>query len=143
MVAPVRWATPGTELACAIQPCASHSATIQSTSTPPPWPPMAITAMASGLVVSSAMRAGSAFIGSREDGQAPRPPRLQPADDTRPHACDESLEPGRIVHDLGAIEGRAQHGRFRHFAAVAAADAGVVDRRHRIVLQWVGRALDR
>ena len=44
MVAPVRCATPGTEVDCACQPCASASSTIQSASTPPPWPPIAITA---------------------------------------------------------------------------------------------------
>ena len=48
MVAPVRWATPGTEVVCAHQPACSAMSTIQSASTPPPWPPMARTAILIG-----------------------------------------------------------------------------------------------
>src|SRR5262249_52389398 len=74
MVAPVRWATPGTDVDCATHPWLSASATIQSTSTPPPCPPMAITAMASGLVLSSATgRSGAAtFIGGLLASPGPR-----------------------------------------------------------------------
>src|SRR6185312_11238572 len=109
---------------------------------PPPWPPIASTAMASGLVVSSATLAGSAFI-LREDRHALRAPRLEPADHGGADARGESLERARIVHDLGAVERRAQHGGFRHLAAIAAADARVVDGCDRIVLQGVAGALDR
>src|SRR6202045_3087660 len=45
MVAPVRWATPGTEVVCARYPEFSARSTIQSASTPPPSPPMARMAM--------------------------------------------------------------------------------------------------
>jgi hypothetical protein len=41
----VRCATPATEVACAVQPACSARSTSQSISTPPPWPPRAITAM--------------------------------------------------------------------------------------------------
>ena len=62
-------------------------------------------------------------------------PPLQPADHG---ACAtlrlELIPAGRIVNDVGAIERRAQHGGFRDLAAIAAADAGIVDRRDRIVL---------
>jgi hypothetical protein len=60
----VRCATPGTEVDCAAQPWLSQSATIQSTSTPPPWPPIAMTAIASGCVVSRRVEiSGAALIG--------------------------------------------------------------------------------
>src|SRR3569623_3628971 len=135
MVAPVRCATPGTEVDCATHFCASHSATIQSTSTPPPWPPIASTAMASGFVVSSATREESTFIGSRIDRHALRAPRLQPTDHASADPREEALERTWIVHDLGAVERRAQHRGFRHFAAIAAADARIIDGRDRIVFQ--------
>src|SRR5215213_7449043 len=50
MVAPVRCATPGTEVVCASQPFASPMSTIQSASTPPPSPPMAMIAIFSGCM---------------------------------------------------------------------------------------------
>ena len=36
-----------------------------------------------------------------------------------------ALPPARIVHHVGAVEGRAQHGGVRDLAAIAAADAGL------------------
>src|SRR6185437_11854709 len=100
--------------------------------------------MANGFVVSSVMRAGSAFMRarSREGGHTTRAPRLQPTDDAPAHARHEALEAGRIVHDLGAVERRAQHGSLGDLAAIAAANAAIVDRRHRIVLQGVRGWLD-
>ena len=49
----------------------------------------------------------------------------------------ESVPAGRVVDDIGPVEGWAEHGGLRYLPAIAAADAGVVDRRHRIVPQRV------
>ena len=54
----------------------------------------------------------------------------------------ELVPPACVLHDLGAEERGAQHGRVRHFTAQAAADAVVVDMRHRVHLERVGRILD-
>ncbi len=40
-----------------------------------------------------------------------------------------------VMHHIGAVERRAQHGGIRHLATVAAAHAGLVDTCHRIVPQ--------
>ena len=86
MVAPVRWATPGTEVDCAIQPWLSASATIQSTSTPPPCPPIASTAIESGRVWSMAGCCSMMFMPVMPSNQreaAPVAAALQQADDAR------------------------------------------------------------
>src|SRR5262245_57671917 len=113
MVAPVRWATPGTEVDCAIQPWLSPSATIQSTSTPPPCPPMASTAMVTGLAGSSLDGGIMAFMGVAPSGESDAAlvaPALQEADHRRAQPRDHSVEHTRIVDDVGPIERRAQHG---------------------------------
>ena len=51
MVAPVRWATPGTDVAWATKPLLSARSTSQSASTPPPSPPMARMAIVIARVV--------------------------------------------------------------------------------------------
>ncbi len=61
----------------------------------------------------------------------------------RRSARHEAVPAARIVDDVGAIEGRAQHGGVRHLAAIAAADAALVDRRHRIVAQRIVELLHR
>ena len=47
------------------------------------------------------------------------------------------------MNDVGAIERRAKHRRFRHLATIAAADTIVVDGGDRIVLQRIVGMLDR
>ena len=134
MVAPVRWATPGTEVDCAISPWASRQRHDQSTSTPPPCPPIASTAMAVGRRVSSR---GAGVIVSTISGDAAarrRATTLQKTDRHGAQALDSSI-PSRIDDDVGPIKRRAEHGRLRHLAAIAAADARIVDRRDRLVLQ--------
>src|SRR5215469_986393 len=65
MVAPVRCATPGTDVDCAAHPSCSATSTIQSASTPPPCPPMARMAMASGFSSKTGGEFGAAsFIGA-------------------------------------------------------------------------------
>ena len=138
----------------ACQPCDSASSTIQSASTPPPWPPIAITAMQTGR--SAVNRSGvslSAFPRGRSSAERPhqsaktmrrasrRRCRKPITDAAQPG--HEAVEPGRIVDDVGAIERRAEHGSLRHFAAIAAADAIVVDGGDRIVLERIVGVLDR
>ncbi len=48
-----------------------------------------------------------------------------------------AIPPRRIVDDIGAIEGGAQHGGLGDLAAIAAADAGLIDRGDRIVFQRI------
>ncbi len=47
------------------------------------------------------------------------------------------------VDDVGTVEGRAEHGGVRDLAAIAAADAGLVDVSHRIVAQRIVERLHR
>ena len=68
---------------------------------------------------------------------------LQPADHGAAQRGHEAVPAGRIVDDVGAIEGRAEHRRLRHLAAIAAADAALVDRRDRIVPQRIVGLLHR
>src|SRR5688572_20707689 len=117
---------------------------IQSTSTPPPWPPIAITAMAVGRRVSRVGEERAASIASSGQPQPPTAAQaLEDADDGGAHACDRAVPAGGIDDDVGAIEGRAEHGCLRNVAAIATADAGIVDRGDRIVLQRIGGLLDR
>src|SRR5262249_10680046 len=117
MVAPVRWATPGTDVDCAIQPSPSPSATIQSTSTPPPWPPIAKTAMLTGLAGSSVDGGSVAFISLgpfRPErcgaGRVPVAPPLEEADYGGACPCQQAVERIRVMDDVGAIEGGAKYG---------------------------------
>src|SRR3954471_16436952 len=132
MVAPVRWATPGTDVICATKPFSSPMSTIQSARTPPPSPPMARTAMriergvsAPVIVVSSRCRGrggpGQAALQEADDG--PAQPRLQ------------VVPPRRVVDDRGLVERGAQHGRVADLAAEPAADARVDDLRDRVLAE--------
>src|SRR5882762_6545459 len=98
MVAPVRWATPGTEVDCAIQFWCSARATIQSTSTPPPWPPIASTAMVIGRFISGGhpMAGGAAA--------------LQGADHRGADLCENAVQTGGIFDDVRSVEGGAEDG---------------------------------
>ena len=64
MVAPVRCATPATDVAWTYQPFCSASAISQSVSTPPPCPPIARMAMVIGRSRAIAFMAGE---GSRTE----------------------------------------------------------------------------
>src|SRR5580704_8480403 len=122
MVAPVRCATPGTEVVCARwSPCSAKSM-IQSASTPPPSPPMARMAILIGRTLAALMVGSvTSADGERAAVQAP----LQRPDDEAAHARQEPVPAGWIVDDRGAVERRAQHRRVRDLAAQAEADARV------------------
>src|SRR6218665_2674580 len=109
MVAPVRWATPATDVACAVQPACSARRTIQSTKTPPPWPPRAMIAM----WMLCGFRVLSWLIAA--------PPAVQPA-----------LGSSRVVHLVGLVERGAEHGGVGHLAAMAAGHAMLVHAGHRV-----------
>jgi hypothetical protein len=47
------------------------------------------------------------------------------------------------VHDIGAVEGWAQHSRIGDFAAIAATDAALVDAGNRIIAQRIVELLER
>src|SRR6478735_2165802 len=72
-----------------------------------------------------------------------RPPALQGADHAPPDAVEASFERGGVGNDVGAVEGGTQYGRVRDLAAMAAADARVVDGGDRIVLQRITGRLHR
>src|SRR5689334_15487912 len=55
---------------------------------------------------------------------------------------EEHVYPARITDDVGTIEGWAQDGGVGDFAAIAAADTGLIDRRDRIVTQRIIQLLD-
>src|SRR5436305_13920461 len=114
MVAPVRCATPGTDVVCAKHPLASPRSTIQSASTPPPSPPIA----------RIAILIGSERIPLPRLRIAP----LQPPDHRAAHTLAQAVPAGRVAHDLRAVERRAQHGGMRHLAAQTAADAREIGR---------------
>ncbi len=66
---------------------------------------------------------------------------LQGADDAAADPRQQTVPACRVRDDVGTIEGRAENRGFGDLAAIAAADAGVVDRRHGVVAQEVGRLL--
>src|SRR5438876_6383884 len=68
---------------------------------------------------------------------------LQETDDGGAHPGESAVPAAGIDDDVGAIEGGAEHGSLRHVAAIAAADAGIVDCRDGIVLERIVRLLDR
>src|SRR3954452_4783460 len=77
-------------------------------------------------------------------GQAPAfPEALQKADELAARILQETVPVARIVHDIGAVEGWAQHGGIRHLAAIAASDTALVDMRDRIVAQRFVQRLHR
>src|SRR6218665_3757837 len=124
MVAPVRWATPATDVACAVQPACSARRTIQSTKTPPPWPPRAMIAM----WMLCGFRGLSWLIAAPPAGTAPGPrPRAIGAPAARPaHGS------ARVVHLVGLVESGAGHGGVGHLAAMAAGHAVLVHAGHRV-----------
>ncbi len=70
-------------------------------------------------------------------------PALQEADHGAAHAVEEAVPAARIVHHVGAVEATAEHGGVRHLAAVAAADAVLVDMGDRVVAQRIVERLHR
>src|SRR5438093_7021513 len=109
MVAPVRCATPGTEVACARYPPCCARSTIQSASTPPPSPPSASTAMVIGRTLGTVASIFSCSGGS----EAAVDPALQPADHCAAQAVLQAVPAGRLGDDRGAVERRAEHGGMR------------------------------
>src|SRR5438270_8837490 len=103
MVAPVRCATPGTEVVCAMWPLNSPRSTIQSASTPPPSPPMARIAI---------LRGWAAIVlppSERELLASPRIALLQPADHRPADPLAKAVPARRVGNDLRLVERRAQH----------------------------------
>src|SRR6188474_1810395 len=121
MVAPVRCATPGTDVVCARYPPCCARSTIQSASTPPPSPPSASTAMVMGRTLGTA----ASIFSSSSGGEAAVDPVLQPADHRAAQAVLQVVPARRIGDDRGAVERRAEHGGVRDLAAQPAADAGI------------------
>src|SRR6185312_8549349 len=76
-------------------------------------------------------------MGVQRNHSSPLAPALKEADNGRTHARQQPLASGGVVHNLGAIERRAQHGRLGHLAAIATTDAGVIDRGNRVLLQRI------
>src|SRR5437773_394502 len=68
---------------------------------------------------------------------------LQIGDDAAPDTGRQPLDETRVVDEVGAVEGWAEHRRIGDLAAIAAADAAVVDRRHRIVAEGIVELLHR
>src|SRR6266496_3804278 len=116
MVAPVRCATPGTDVDWATHPCASAVTTIQSHRTPPPCPPIARIAMVIGL---SRSRGRSSFTTapSCEHNATRIPPLLQISDHHAAQSRQPSVPPRRVVDDIRPIEGRTEYGGFGHLGA--------------------------
>src|SRR5690606_16650807 len=119
------------------QPCASAMETIQSASTPPPCPPMARMAIAMGFSNGTVITGTS----SRKRYAASGAATLEKADDGAAKLGHDAIEPCWIVDNVSAVEGRAKHRRLGHFPAIAATDAGIVDRSHRVVAQRIVQML--
>src|SRR5690606_14594327 len=141
MVAPVRWATPGTDVVWAHHLACSAMSTIQSARTPPPWPPMARMAILMGEPLWNVMLVMAGLL-ERILTQTLAAARLQQADDALAHLGLEQIPLGWIVDEVGPVERRAQHGGVRDLAAVAAADAGVVDVGDGVFFEGVAAVLD-
>ena len=127
VVAPVRCATPGIEVACdriARSPVAAS--TSQSAMTPPPSPPSAAIRIVNG-------RACAGTVACRCVARRCSRDREPLSSATVPQA--------RVLDDFGAIERRAQHRGMRVLAAQAAADAAVDHVRHRVAPQRSGLSL--
>src|SRR6185312_2543422 len=67
----------------------------------------------------------------------------EPADDALAPARQRDVTRAGVAHDLGLVEGRAQHGGVRDLAAQAAADAALIDVRHGVAAQRIGVRLHR
>src|SRR5512134_1438105 len=118
MVAPVRCATPGTDVVCAMWPLCSPRSTIQSASTPPPSPPIARIAILIGCTPVIVLRSSERVARAQ-----PRIAPLQPADHRAAQALAQPVPARGVADDLRLVERRAQHRGVRHLAAQAAADA--------------------
>src|ERR1700684_2438295 len=70
-------------------------------------------------------------------------PTLQEANYRAAESGNEAIEPSRIVNDIGAIERRAEHCRFRNLAAITAAHTVIIDGRDRVILERVVGVFDR
>src|SRR5215472_11840710 len=102
MVAPVRCATPGTEVDCATQPSDSATSTIQSASTPPPCPPIARMAIDNGFSRDSWSSVGfnaSIIATSRKQDAARLAPALQPTDNSAADIGHQAIPPRRVEDD--------------------------------------------
>src|SRR5262245_18672316 len=146
MVAPVRCATPGTEVAWARYPPCWARSTIQSASTPPPSPPSATTGTVVGRPVPTsgcprAALAGPFLSSSRSEADVHAP--LQPADHRAAYLALQPIPSRRVGDDRSAVERRAKHGRVRNLAAQSAADAGIDHLRHRLAPQRIGIGRER
>src|SRR5579872_997131 len=130
MVAPVRCATPGTDVACAVYPLLSARSTIQSDRTPPPSPPIAR--------IATVIALGCVAISGRDTLEPPRDTALKEPNDGTPHPRHESFPGSRIRHDLRAIKRRAEHRSVRHLTAQTAADAAIEHSRDRVLAQRIG-----
>src|SRR6516162_5279016 len=146
MVAPVRCATPGTEVDWATQPSDSAISTIQSASTPPPWPPMARMAIDKGLSRGKRWIAGASasIVATSRKLDPPRlAPALKPSDQCTTQVGNKAVPPRRIENHVGPVERGAQHRGLGYLAAIAAADAGVVDGGDCIILERIVGMLER
>ena len=148
-MAPVRCATPGTEVDCATQPwrlgqlddpVGQHAAALAAHRDDRDRDrPL-------GRIAAAGRRQPDRLVRScqrleREPPAVAAP--LQPADHAHRDRRLEHVPAARIVDDVGAIERGAEHRGFRDLAAIAAADAGIVDRRNGIVAQRIVELLHR
>src|SRR5690606_6389734 len=103
----------------------------QSARTPPPCPPIARMARVIGRSRLTA------FIGSCKAEPFRFAAALQAPGDAGAAPRQAAASAGRVGDDVGAVEGRAEDRRIGDLAAIAAADTGIVDRRHRIVAERI------
>src|SRR5271156_6987385 len=130
MVAPVRWATPGTDVLGARYPPCSARSTIQSASTPPPSPPMAriarVRARGAALSALSELKGAielastpnvlvPASAGNSRDAAVNSP--LQKANHGNAQAGFRIIPPTWIGNNFAAIKGGAKPRGMRNFAA--------------------------
>src|SRR5690625_1254704 len=139
MVAPVRCATPGTEVVWAIYPLCSPKATIQLARTPPPSPPIAKIAILIGLTCMLVQP----YELKRVSRALSVATTLQPADHGATHLVHELVQTGRIIDDFGTIERGAKYRRMRDFATQTTAHTAIDHRSHRIATQRIRVFLDR
>src|SRR5450759_3385130 len=76
------------------------------------------------------------------DAPALAPP-LQIADHGLADSGEETVHARRIVDDISAVERWAEHRGLGHLAAIAAADAGIVEGSDWIVFERIVGVLDR
>src|SRR6476661_7640753 len=118
--APVRWATPGTEVPWTKCPAEIAAACSQDASTPPPSPPSAairsVMGLASGMRSLRRHESGCRLPAAAEEAhERCRCPPLQP------------VPAARVLDDVDLREGGTELGRVRDLAAQPTAHAVVVD----------------